>query len=210
MAGSVTDAMVSTIASSTVVSGRFPDVKVTLEKPCCGYPPIGGFLSGHGLPGWVEEAQANGQDRGLGAVVDVELGEQPLHVGLGGGRTDPKPIGDLAVAEPLGDEQQDFVLARAQGDWLGVGLGRVRRLVMAGARRLGLGCRRLGQGRIVVRELRDDVVEIGGRRRDDLTEAGRQARESAQQAQGVGGIGEIVANATPELPHCPLARWQIL
>jgi hypothetical protein len=74
VAASVADAMAGTIASLAVVSGRFPDVTRTLEKPYESVLPVSAdwrISVRVLLRGLIQEAEPDGQDRGLGAIDGV-------------------------------------------------------------------------------------------------------------------------------------------
>src|SRR4051812_44528796 len=60
------------------------------------------------LPSVVEQAGLVSEDGGLGAVGDVELGEQPRHVGLDGGLADEQRAACLCVGLSATDEYQDL------------------------------------------------------------------------------------------------------
>jgi hypothetical protein len=52
--------------------------------------------------------------RGLPAPLEVELSKQVMNVGLGGGKTDVEPTGDILVAQAAGDQLRDLPLAGGQ------------------------------------------------------------------------------------------------
>ena len=58
---------------------------------------------------------SEGEDRGLDAVLQIELGEDAADVGLDGLLADYQLAGDLAVAVPAGDEVEDLAFARREG-----------------------------------------------------------------------------------------------
>ena len=62
----------------------------------------------------LDEASLVGEHDGLGAVVEVELGEDACDVRLDGGVADDEFAGDVGVREAAGDEPQHFELARGQ------------------------------------------------------------------------------------------------
>jgi hypothetical protein len=55
-----------------------------------------------------------GEDDGLGAVAQGELGEYPADVGLHGLLGDDEGVGDLGVGQAPGDEFEDLGLARGE------------------------------------------------------------------------------------------------
>ena len=78
----------------------------------------------------MDEAGFVGEDDGLGAVVEVELGEDACDVGLDGGVADDELAGDVGVGEAARDEPQHLELA-----WRQLGeRGRVR--AVGGGRRV--------------------------------------------------------------------------
>jgi hypothetical protein len=50
-------------------------------------------------------------DDELGSVAGAEFGEEAADVGLCGERADVEVVGDLVVAQPGGDELEDFAFA---------------------------------------------------------------------------------------------------
>jgi hypothetical protein len=66
--------------------------------------------------------EGEGVGGGLDAVGEVELVEDVVEVAVDGAFGDAELVGDLAVAEALGDEVEDFLLAGAEGIG-GPGLG---------------------------------------------------------------------------------------
>src|SRR5690349_11737996 len=59
---------------------------------------------------------------GLRATSGIELVEEPARVGLHGVLADEELFGDLAVAEPRGDESEDLMLARGDAQLFESGL----------------------------------------------------------------------------------------
>ncbi len=66
------------------------------------------------LTAGLNEARLVGEDDGLGAVVEVELGEDARDVGLDGGVAYDELAGDVGVGHAAGDEPEHFELARCQ------------------------------------------------------------------------------------------------
>jgi protoporphyrinogen oxidase len=62
----------------------------------------------------VQQAQASGHRRRLDPVSDAELGDDPGDVHAGRLRGDVEPLGDPAVAVPLGDQGQHLPLPRGE------------------------------------------------------------------------------------------------
>src|SRR5215210_6584670 len=106
----------------------FEYARVSLAGPYAGRPIYAGFLQYAGrrmvrlvLTGWIEKARLAGHDGGLGAIGDLELREDVLHVHLDGGRADDQLPGYLPVGLALGEEPQNLELAARQhvGERLG-------------------------------------------------------------------------------------------
>ena len=55
---------------------------------------------------------AEGEDRGLDAVLQAQLGEDAADVGLDGLLADREVTGDLPVAETAGDQREYLTLTR--------------------------------------------------------------------------------------------------
>lgn len=60
----------------------------------------------------VHEPGLVGDDHGLDAAIDAELGEDAADVGLDGARLEEQVDGDLGVAFALGDEEERLALGR--------------------------------------------------------------------------------------------------
>src|SRR6516162_7933930 len=73
------------------------------QPPLRGARPAGGVL-GSAAAGGVFGGCRGGEDNELGAVDDVELGEDVGEVGLDGGAGDEQAVGDVGVGQAFGDE----------------------------------------------------------------------------------------------------------
>jgi hypothetical protein len=60
-----------------------------------------------------DDAVLVGEDDGLDAVAEVELRQDAADVALDGRLGHDEPLGDLAVRETAGDENEDLALAGA-------------------------------------------------------------------------------------------------
>src|SRR5262252_10905282 len=61
-----------------------------------------------------DQAGFVGEDDGLGAVAEVELGQDPADVGLGGLLGDDQRVADLGIGQTVGDQPQHLGLARSE------------------------------------------------------------------------------------------------
>jgi hypothetical protein len=91
------------------------EIKVVMPQRC-------GVSRSPGL----DQAGLVGQDDGLGAVVQAELGENPRDVGLDGGITEERLASDVGVGHAAGEQAHDLQLA---GGEIGQGVGLAARRV---------------------------------------------------------------------------------
>src|SRR3954463_2900448 len=62
----------------------------------------------------LHEPAAVGEDDGLNAVAQAQLGEDVVDVGLDRGVAEDEALGDLGVAETVGDQRKNLEFARAE------------------------------------------------------------------------------------------------
>jgi hypothetical protein len=112
-------------ASARSDTAKKPPVGATLETLDVRYLMYGFLEERRSLwlrlrrAGCVRQPFPHRIERGLGAADQVQLAKDPAHVGARNGLADHDPVGDLLVAQPLGNQPAASVISHTL-------LGRVR------------------------------------------------------------------------------------